>query len=206
MIGVDKTTVLLIRHGETDWNAAGRWQGHEDIPLNENGRQQARALGRKLASWPIKAVYSSDLKRARETAEIVGRPLGLTPILDVELRERHGGFFQGLNRDEIRSDYAEQWRILVSGEEVEGVEGNTAVQERVWRAFERIVAAHEGEMVALVSHGASLGLLLAKALGFTLGQRPRFTMRQNTGLNIVEVSEDGPVVTLLNDGSHLYAW
>jgi len=198
-----KTTILLIRHGETDWNAAGRWQGHQDIPLNENGRQQAAALGKRLSSWPIKAIYSSDLQRARETAEIIGRHHEITPILDVNLRERHGGFFQGLNDKEIKTNYAGQWRRLVQGHELEGVEGNTAVQERVWQAFETIAAAHPGEMTALVSHGGTLGLLIARALGFTLAQRPRFTMRQNTGLSIVEMDENGPVVVLLNDGSHL---
>jgi probable phosphoglycerate mutase len=73
----------------------------------------------------------------------------------------------------------------------------------MWQFFEKVAAAHPGEMVVMVSHGASLGMLLAKALGFTAAQRPRFTMRQNTGLSIVEVNEEGPLVTLLNDASHL---
>ncbi|MFZ0544343.1 MAG: histidine phosphatase family protein [Candidatus Promineifilaceae bacterium] len=198
-----KTTILLIRHGETDWNAAGRWQGHSDIPLNENGRQQAQALAYKLAGWPIQAIYSSDLKRAKETADIIATPHQLNLILDTDLRERHGGYFQGLVGTEIRTKYAREWKMLIEGHDVEGVESNIALQERVWRAFEKIAATHQGEMVAVVSHGGSLGLLIAKALGFTLGQRPRFTMRHNTGLSIVEIGENGPLVTLLNDGSHL---
>lgn len=202
----DKTTVLLIRHGQTEWNASGRWQGHEDIPLNEEGRAQARALAQRLSSWPIKVIYTSDLLRAKETAEIVGAPLDLSPILDIDLRERNGGFLQGLTGEVIRSEYAEEWARLIGGEEIEGVESNTAVQERIWQAFERIASNHKGQMVALVSHGASLGLLIAKALGFTLGQRPRFTMRQNTGLSIVEMDGNGPLVTLLNDASHLGNW
>lgn len=184
----------------------GRWQGHSDIPLNEKGREQATALARRLASWPIEAIYSSDLKRARKTAEIIGRPHDMIPILDVDLRERYGGFFQGLNGDDIRANYAEEWEKLISGQEIDGVEGNTAVQERIWQAFENIAAEHEGETVALVSHGAALGLLIARALGFSPGQRPRFTMRQNTGLSIVEVTEAGPLVTLLNDACHLHNW
>ncbi len=198
-----KSTVLLIRHGRTEWNATGRWQGHEDIPLNETGRQQARALAQRLASWPVEAIYTSDLLRAQETAKIIARPLNLSPIMDVNLRERYGGFFQGLTGNEIRTKYREDWEKLVKGDEIEGVESNTAVQERVWESFEKIAGNHRGQTVALVSHGAALGLLIAKALGFTLGQRPRFTMRQNTGLSIVEMDDSGPLVTLLNDSSHL---
>jgi broad specificity phosphatase PhoE len=202
-MNVEKTTVLLIRHGQTEWNAEGRWQGHEDIPLNEKGREQARALAQRLAGWPIEFIYTSDLLRAKETAEIIAQPLNLTPIQDVNLRERNGGFFQGLTGDEIRSEHAEAWQKLIEGQEIEGVESNTAVQERVRQAFETIADNHKGQMVALVSHGASLGLLIAMALGFTLAQRPRFTMRQNTGLSIVEMDESGPLVILLNDASHL---
>lgn len=201
-----KTTVLLIRHGETDWNAAGRWQGHSDIPLNETGRQQAQALAQRLARWPIQAIYASDLKRAKETADIIAHPHQITPILDPALRERHSGFFQGLSGDEIRANYAAQWQMLLEGHELEGVEGNTAVQQRIWHAFEKIAAAHPGKMIALVSHGAALGLLIARALDFTPAQRPRFTMRHNTGLSIIELNQTGPLVTLLNDASHLSTW
>ncbi len=199
----DITTVLPVRHGRTDWNEAGKWQGHTDIPLNATGRQQAQALARRLADWPIQALYSSDLLRAAETAEIIGQSHKLVPIQEYALRERYGGFFEGLNSEQIQNDYTAEWRALLAGEELDGVEGNTAVQERMWQVFEKVATNHKGQMVVLVSHGASLGMLLAKALGFTLAQRPRFTMRQNTGLSIVEVDEHGPVVTLFNDGSHL---
>ena len=201
-----KTTILLIRHGETDWNAAGRWQGHSDIPLNDNGRRQSQALAQRLAAWPIQALYTSDLKRAKETADIIAHSHEITPVLDAALRERYGGFFQGLTGEEIRSTYAAQWKMLIEGHDLEGIESNTAAQERIWHAFEKITATHQGEMIAFVSHGATLGLLIAKALGFTLAQRPRFTMRQNTGLSIIELDDNGPLVTLLNDASHLNNW
>jgi broad specificity phosphatase PhoE len=199
----DRTTIPLVRHGRTEWNELGKWQGHTDIPLNETGRQQARALARRLATWPIQAIYSSDLLRAAETAEIIGQLHDLSPIQEYDLRERYGGFFEGLDGEQIRSNHSAEWEALVMGQELDGVEGNTAVQDRMWQFFEKVAAAHPGEMVVMVSHGASLGMLLAKALGFTAAQRPRFTMRQNTGLSIVEVNEEGPLVTLLNDASHL---
>ncbi|MCP5095378.1 MAG: histidine phosphatase family protein, partial [Chloroflexi bacterium] len=74
------TTLLLIRHGQTDWNVAGRWQGHADIPLNEIGKAQANALAERLADWPIKAIYRSDLMRCVQTATAVSNTTGITPI------------------------------------------------------------------------------------------------------------------------------
>ena len=90
------TTLLLVRHGETDWNAEGRLQGHTDTPLNDYGRRQAAALGEDLAGDGIDAVYSSDLARARETAEIVAGRLGLPVVLEPGLREKNWGSWEGL--------------------------------------------------------------------------------------------------------------
>ena len=89
------TTIILIRHGLTDWNEEGRWQGNEDIPLNTTGIAQAQALGRRLASWPIESLYSSDLRRAAQTAAILGEAVDLQPIHDPSWRERDVGAFQG---------------------------------------------------------------------------------------------------------------
>jgi broad specificity phosphatase PhoE len=89
------TTLLLVRHGETDWNAEGRLQGHTDMPLNDLGRRQARALADELAGDGIEAVYSSDLARASETAEIVAERLGLPVGLDPDLREKDWGTWEG---------------------------------------------------------------------------------------------------------------
>ena len=106
------TTLLLVRHGETDWNAEGRLQGHTDTPLNDYGRRQARTLADELAGEPIDAVYSSDLARARETAEIVGGRLGLTVVVDPGLREKNWGSWEGLTP-------AERERVEYAGESTE---------------------------------------------------------------------------------------
>jgi broad specificity phosphatase PhoE len=90
------TTLLLVRHGETDWNAERRWQGHADVPLNERGRDQAERLAEELENARVDAVYSSDLSRARETAEIVGARLGVPVVLDPALREIDVGSREGL--------------------------------------------------------------------------------------------------------------
>ena len=95
------TTLLLVRHGETDWNAGRRWQGHTDVPLNARGRAQAAALAEELAADPPSAIYTSDLSRARETAEIVGTQLGVPVILEPRLREIHVGSREGLTAEEV---------------------------------------------------------------------------------------------------------
>src|SRR4029078_6301282 len=89
-------TLLLVRHGETDWNAPGRLQGHTDRPLNDYGRRQARELADRLGDDGIAAIYASDLSRAKETAEIVGARLGLPVVIDADLRERNWGSWEGL--------------------------------------------------------------------------------------------------------------
>src|SRR5262245_34226909 len=107
------TRFLLVRHGETDWNATGRIQGHSDTPLNAVGREQARRVALRLAREPVRAVYSSDLARAFETATIIGQPLGLTVVTSARLRERQYGAWEGLTAAEIQTRYPEQfaqWR------------------------------------------------------------------------------------------------
>jgi len=90
------TELLLVRHGETDWNAAGRLQGHTDRPLSDYGREQARRLAEELVGEEFDAIYASDLARARETAEIVGAQLDLPVVLDPDLREKNWGTWEGL--------------------------------------------------------------------------------------------------------------
>ncbi|HEY5099343.1 MAG TPA: histidine phosphatase family protein, partial [Gaiellaceae bacterium] len=94
------TTLLLVRHGETDWNAERRWQGHADVPLNDRGREQARVLAEQLTGESIDAIYSSDLSRARDTADIVGVRLGVPVVVDADLREIDVGPIEGMTAEE----------------------------------------------------------------------------------------------------------
>jgi broad specificity phosphatase PhoE len=146
------TTLLLVRHGETDWNAEGRLQGHTDRPLNAYGREQAKALAAQLAGEDVAAIYASDLARARETAEIVGERLGLPVVVDPDLREKNWGTWEGLTSEE---------RLLV---ELEG-ESTAEHQERTLRAVERIVERHPGQRVVVVTHGGSLRRIQADVSG-----------------------------------------
>ena len=149
------TTLLLVRHGETDWNAEGRLQGHTDRPLNDFGRRQARALAERLAQDEIHAIYASDLSRARETAEIVGLRLGLPVALEPGLRERSWGTWEGLTG-------AERDRVEFVGEAPEEHAG------RVLAAVRAIAERHPGRRVVVVTHGGSLRRVQVAAYGMAL--------------------------------------
>jgi broad specificity phosphatase PhoE len=198
------TTILLIRHGQTDWNLTKRAQGHIDQPLNDTGRQQSERLAARLAGWPIAAIYSSDLRRASETAAIVGRKHALAPLLDVAFRERNGGIFEGHTAEEQRRLYPDELRAFLEfGQPPPGVESNLDLARRATPALERIAGAHPGEMIALVSHGGTLRVIIAYWLGLPVGRKPPLRVSGNTGLTIFELSETGPTLTLLNDCCHL---
>ena len=150
------TTLLLVRHGETDWNADGRLQGHTDRPLNDFGRLQAQRLAAGLEDEELEAIYSSDLSRARETAEIVGGRLGLPVVLEPDLREKDWGTWEGLTP-------AERDRVELSGESTQ------AHQERMLRALRRIAERHPGDgRILVVTHGGSMRRVQTAAMGMAL--------------------------------------
>jgi len=150
------TTLLLVRHGETDWNAEGRLQGHTDRPLSDYGRRQARRLAEELEGEELEAIYSSDLVRAHETAEIVGERLGLPISLEPALREKDWGSWEGL-------DAVERDRVEFVGESTE------AHQERMLRALRRIAELHPGNgRVLVVTHGGSMRRVQTAAMGMAL--------------------------------------
>ena len=150
------STLLLVRHGETDWNADGRLQGQTDRPLSDFGRRQARRLADELADEELEAIYSSDLSRARETAEIVAERLGLPVALDPDLREKDWGTWEGLTA-------VERDRVEFAGESTE------EHQERILRALRRIAERHPGDgRVLVVTHGGSMRRVQTAALGWAL--------------------------------------
>ena len=150
------TTLLLARHGETDWNRELRIQGSSDIALNELGRRQAHALAQELTDVDLDAIYASDLSRASATAAAVAATHGLEVRLDRRLRERSFGSWEGLTREDLET--------LPSGSHHDG-ESDDEVRERVLAAVRDIAAAHPGEQVLVVSHGGALNTLWHHALG-----------------------------------------
>ncbi len=151
------TTLLLARHGETDWNRELRIQGSSDIPLNDLGRDQARGLAQELEHVELDAIYASDLSRAQATAAAVAASHGLEVRLDPRLRERSFGSWEGFTRVDIEA--------LPEGSRHDG-ESDEDVRDRVLEAVQEIAGAHPGEQVLIVSHGGALNTLWHHALGF----------------------------------------
>jgi len=151
------TTILLARHGETDWNRDGRFQGWADPPLNELGREQAQSLADRLRETPFDAVYTSDLRRARETAEIVAAPHGVPVASDTALREIDVGSWSGLTRAQIEERFP--------GAHHHDGETREHHAARVVAAVERIARAHPRRRILVVSHGGSLRALRHHCVG-----------------------------------------
>jgi probable phosphoglycerate mutase len=163
------TTLLLVRHGETDWNRERRFQGHADPGLNDAGREQARALAEELATEPVAAVYTSDLRRALETAEIVAARLGLEPAPLAGLREVDVGELTGLTLAEIEERFPDaRRRAEERGYGWEQGETFEQLQARVLSALHEIAARHAGELVLVVGHGGTIRATLAHADGLDL--------------------------------------
>jgi len=160
------TKLLLVRHGETDWNRDGRWQGGSDTRLNDLGREQSRALAEQL-DGEIDVLYSSDLARARETAEIVAARLGLEVRLDPRLRERGFGSWEGLTTIEIEERFADAHRRWLAGEGA-GADDAEAFEDfsaRVEDFLSDVLRLHPGEDVLVISHGGSIRVIHALAAG-----------------------------------------
>ena len=158
------TTLILARHGETDWNREGRFQGHADPPLNDTGRAQAARLAEMLADEPIDAIYASDLRRAHETAEIVAAGRNVDVVVEPDLRERDVGEWSGLTLPEIEERYPDELRRF--REEGTSVgESREALAQRVVAAVRRIADAHPAGHVLVVTHGGALRTLRHAAGG-----------------------------------------
>jgi probable phosphoglycerate mutase len=158
------TTLFLVRHGETDWNAAGRWQGQTDVPLNPRGREQAREVAGRLRSVGLAAIASSDLLRARTTAEIVASELGLAVShLDAALRERRFGCFEGLTREEVVARFPEAWARYLA-DPGPAPPGGESREELLGRLLPAVVSAavRLPGPVLVVMHGGAMRALLAE--------------------------------------------
>jgi probable phosphoglycerate mutase len=178
------TRICLIRHGETDWNVARRVQGHTDIPLNATGREQARALAASLADERFTAIYSSDLSRARQTAEAVAHRLGKHVELEPGLRERHFGDFQGKTYVESAAAFPEDYARFEQREPDAafpgGGESLDAFFYRVDRALTMIAKRHSDADVLVVCHGGVLDMAHRMASRLPLSQKRDFPIGNAT--------------------------
>ena len=169
------TRLVLLRHGMTDWNRDGRLQGQADPPLNETGREQARRAAELLAPGNCRAVYSSDLKRALETASVVADRLKVPIHIDRRLREIHQGQWEGLLVEEVRRRFPGEWAAREKEPQTFPIPGGEAVADvaaRMRAVADEIAARHAQETVIVVAHGLSLATLLCLAQGVSIGQAP----------------------------------
>jgi len=176
------TTIVLVRHGETDWNRESRFQGHADTPLNEDGRSQAQELAKLLVAEPVTALYTSPLRRASETAEILAATLGVEARALEALREIDVGAWEGLTIDEVRERYPERldedWR---SGWE----DGETydELERRVVPALVELGSRHDGGHVVGVTHAGPIRAAIAASMGLAYDDaRPLIGPLENCAL------------------------
>lgn len=202
---MNMTKLILIRHGQTEWNVLGRYQGQTDVALSPLGVEQAEKLAAHFPADKIEAVYASDLKRAMKTAGCVAERFGLTVHPCKELRELNFGDWEGLTYDEIVAKWPDALQNFFQHPDILKIphgESFPELRARALGCIEKIVAAHPDETVAVFAHGAILRTILTAALHMDL--KYVWTIRQfNTAVNIVTYTESGTTVELINGTGHL---
>lgn len=198
--------IYLVRHGETEWNATLRYQGHTDVPLSDQGRRQAELLGRRLATLKFDGFYASDLVRAHETARIISQHHNQEIKTLPELRELNFGSWEGLDINEIKGQYPEEikkWWEKPLLTKIPGGESLNEMVKRTTAAVKKIVESHQKGRVVLVSHGGVIRSVVGTVLGMDLNKYWRLR-QDNACLNIIDFPEwDKGILMLFNDRSHL---
>ena len=200
------TELLLIRHGETDFNREGRFQGQVDVPLNAFGMLQAERLAARLAGEPrIDALHCSDLLRTRQTAEPSARALGLPALPDARLREQHFGILEGLTFVQVRELHAEpfeRWARFDARYALPGGESTHDFHARTVEAIRDIAARHAGRRIAVVTHGGVLDMVWRAVHGLPL-DGPRACLIPNAGLNRLVVDAERLEIVGWGEDAHL---
>jgi len=195
------TKIILIRHGQTDGNAKKQYCGMLDLGLNQNGRLQVEKLGCRLKKDSIQMIYSSDRKRALESARIIFKGRRINKIAG--LREINFGIFEGKSHQEIRetnADIYDRWLIDPYNTAVPESENLLDFQERVTRALEKIILANANKTVAIVCHGGTISIILSRISG---SKNFWELIPGSASLNIIEYVNNMAKITLFNDISHL---
>ncbi len=197
--------LIAVRHGETEWNVERRDMGQLDSPLTARGVRQAQALASRLAELPFDALYTSDLGRAMQTAQIIAAATGMEPVPDARLRERHLGIFQGLTKPEAAAKFPHEYTDYVRlGHCYEIPQGESGEQRttRSIAALTDIAERHVDETVVVVTHGSFLMGFFEHVLAMKPGNGWRFR-RQNAAYNDFEHTIDGWSLKTWNDTVHL---
>ena len=198
----------LLRHGETEWNAANRICGRSDVPLSEAGRRQAKRLAERLKPISFEALYSSPLKRAIETARFISERIGLEPVVDDRLVELDYGQWEGKTLEEIRKNDPKTlraWEADPGRVAPPGGESGLEVQQRIVPFLDSLAAKHRKGQVAAVFHKTVCRLAICHVLGMPPSDYRRRLVMENAALSIVQSREDGWQLITYNDTSHLSA-
>ncbi len=201
----NETTLVLIRHGETEWNQTGRYQGHADSPLTPRGLAQARAVAQVLNDETFDAFYSSDLGRARRTATIIADKLGRRFLTDSRLREQHYGLMQGHDTKAARELDPEFFECLARGDADYAPKGGESRRQRHQRAITAlsdIAGRHQNELVLIVTHGGIVDSLFRETLGIPF-ENPRHYSLYNAAVNRFSFSDGSWTLRLWGEVSHL---
>jgi broad specificity phosphatase PhoE len=199
------TQLVLIRHGETEWNRDRRIQGQTDIPLSNRGREQAHRLAHRLARERIDALYTSDLLRAHQTADPIASALGLPVHTSPLLREVGFGVWEGLSVSEVEAGWPVEyaaWREDSVRNRAPDGERIEELQTRAMTCATEILAAHPGQTVAVVAHGGSVKAILCGVMGFPLTLWRRLRL-DNTSITRLLFAPLGPTLITFNDVGHL---
>ena len=205
MTDTETRTLFAVRHGETEWNLIGKQQGHLDSPLTDSGIKQAHALAGGLFGKGIEVLYSSDLGRAVQTAEIIGAKLGLRVNVDHRLRERHLGSMQGMTKTEFRDHFPKEFAAFDSGDPEYVLPGGESARQLFDRCIAcciELAARHPGGKILLVAHGGVLNSLFYYTLGIPLTDPRRFSLF-NAAVNSLSVCDDSWRLDTWGDISHL---
>ncbi len=196
--------LILIRHGETLWNKEGRVQGTSDIELSDIGTSQAGLLASSLKNQHIEAIYSSPLKRALQTAQIINEFHSLQINTYKELMEMDQGIFEGLSFKELmndKKDFLKKWIADPAGVKMPKGESLTELQDRAWRIMEHIIS--QGKNALVVSHNFTIAAILCRLRDISLSQF-RSTCVDTASKTIVRIDNNLPTIELLNDRSFLF--
>lgn len=199
--------LILVRHGESEWNRIGRYQGQLDAPLSDLGLRQAEALGNRLANERLHAIYSSPLQRARRTADaIAARHPRLTIEEDAALLEIHHGDWQGMYAPEVRERYAEmldEWRAYPTRSQMPNGESFSNILKRTLNFRERMCREHPGDASIVVStHDVVVKILIADALGINMDRINRLWIT-NASISVIEYTDHLPFLVSLSEACHL---
>lgn len=197
--------IIIIRHGETDWNCRKKTQGMQDTNLNEQGVDQSERLAQRLCAFRFEKVFTSPLRRAMQTAEIIARQANCGMITEDALKEIHFGSWEGLTFDEIGGKYPDELQIWNQNPRLVAIPGGESIDfvaERVEKLLAQWYSAYAGRTIVAVSHSVPAKLLVALSVGFPIEKLHSLRM-DNASMSVIDCYRERNVLRLLNDTSHL---